>query len=142
MGKTDQERAQQNAANRAQGNKWKKIGEDRQKEFDKQQAKLERLKEAKTQLDKKLANFDDFQNEVNDYPDKIDQTKFKGSREKKVEDKFGDLTDTLHDDKNHYQSAEKDLDAEITKLAFSQGDLGTMVSSAFNTAEDFFKSIF
>lgn len=144
MSKEDTERKRQasNARNRQEANRWQRIGNERQENYTKNQKKLERLKEAKSSLNKSMTNFSQFEDQVKRYPETVSKGQFKGTLRDKFDEKAKKMGSTLHTEENSYQQNLSRLDAEIAKKELEQGDLNGAMESAFNTARNFLASIF
>ncbi|MFK4568357.1 DUF5082 domain-containing protein [Enterococcus sp. UD-01] len=138
----ERRRQERNAQNRQESVKWQRIGNERKANYDKNQKKLERLKEAKIKLEKSMKNFSQFENQVKQYPSKLSTGQFKGTLRDKFDEKAKKMGTTLHSEENSYQRNMAKLDAEIAKKELEQGDLLNAVESAFNTAKNFLASIF
>lgn len=141
---TDAERRRQerNAQNRQESTKWQRIGNERKANYDRNQKKLERLKEAKNKLNKSMKTFSQFENKVNQYPTKLSTGQFKGTLRDKFDEKAKKMGTAAHKEENSYQRNMARLDAEIAKKELEQGDLLSAVESAFDTAKNFLASIF
>lgn len=144
MAKDDAEKKRQekNAQSRQESTKWQRIGNERKANYDKNQKKLERLKEAKTKLNKSVKSFSQFEDQVMQYPTKLSTGQFKGTLRDKFDEKAKKMGTTLHSEENAYQQNMAKLDAEIAKKELEQGDLFSAVESAFDMAKNFLASIF
>ncbi|PZL75105.1 DUF5082 domain-containing protein [Enterococcus plantarum] len=144
MSKEEEERKRQesNGRNRQEATRWQQIGNERKANYDKNQKKLERLKEAKSKLNNSMKNFSQFENQVKQYPTKLSTGQFKGTLRDKFDEKAQKMGTTLHKEENSYQQNMAKLDAEIAKKELEQGDLLSAVESAFDMAKNFLASIF
>lgn len=144
MSKEEEERKRQesNGRNRQEATRWQQIGNERKANYDKNQKKLERLKEAKSKLNNSMKNFSQFENQVKQYPTKLSTGQFKGTLRDKFDEKAQKMGTTLHKEENSYQQNMAKLDAEIAKKELEQGDLLSAVGSAFDMAKNFLASIF
>ena len=138
----ERKRQERNAQNRQESTKWQRIGNERKATYNKNQKKLERLKEAKRKLEKSMKNFAQFESQVKQYPTKLSTGQFKGTLRNKFDEKAKKMGTALHTEENSYQRNMAKLDAEIAKKELEQGDLLGAVESAFNTAKNFLASIF
>ncbi|MEI5993949.1 DUF5082 domain-containing protein [Candidatus Enterococcus mansonii] len=138
----ERKRQERNAQNRRESTKWQRIGNERKAAYDKNQKKLERLKEAKSKLNKSMKNFSQFENQVKQYPTKLSTGQFKGTLRDKFDEKAQKMGTTLHKEENAYEKNMARLDAEIAKKELEQGDLLSAVESAFDMAKNFLASIF
>ncbi|MFD2307372.1 DUF5082 domain-containing protein [Enterococcus termitis] len=138
----ERKRQESNAQNRRESTRWQQIGNERKANYDKNQKKLERLKEAKTKLNKSMKSFSQFEDQVKQYPTKLSTGQFKGTLRDKFNEKANKMGTALHTEENSYQRNMAKLDAEIAKKELEQGDLLGAVESAFNTAKSFLASIF
>lgn len=134
-------KAAENARKRAQSARYRKEGEAKQATYNKEQRKLERLKTAKRSLDRQIGKMQQFHSHVNSVASSVSSGSFKGTLEKKVQDNVKKLATDINSDINHYQQAESSLNAKISSLEASQGELMSAISSAFAVAEDFLKSL-
>lgn len=138
----ERKRQERNAQNRREATRWEQIGNERKANYDRNQKKLERLKQARTQLNKSMSSFSQFEDQVKQYPTKLDTSQFKGTLREKFDEKASKMGTALHTEENSYQRNMARLDAEIAKKELEQGDLWSAVESAFNTAKNFLASIF
>ena len=138
----EKKRQEKNAQNRRESTRWQQIGNERKANYDKNQKKLERLKEAKNKLDKSAKNFSQFEDQVKQYPTKLSTGQFKGTLRDKFDEKAKKMGTTLHTEENSYQRNMAKLEAEIAKKELEQGDLMSAVESAFDMAKNFLASIF
>ncbi|EOL45088.1 hypothetical protein IGL98_000231 [Enterococcus sp. DIV0840] len=138
----ERKRQESNGRNRQEATKWQRIANERQANYDRNQKKLERLKEAKRALNKSMSSFSKFENEVNQYSTKLSTGQFKGTLRTKFDQKAKKMGTALHKEENKHQQNLSKLDAEIAKKELEQGDLMSAVGSAFDMAKNFLASIF
>lgn len=138
----EKKRQEKNAKNRQDATKWQRVGDERKANYDKNQKKLERLKEARSELNKSIKGFSQFEKEIEQYPTKLSTGQFKGTLRDKFDEKAKKMDSTLHSEINSYQKNMAQLDAEIAKKELEQGDLLSAVNSAFDMAKNFLASIF
>lgn len=131
-----------NAQNRQTSTRWQRIGNERKANYDRNQKKLERLKDAKRDLGKAMKGFSQFEEQVKRYPQKLSTGQFKGTLRDKFDEKAETMGTKLNSEENSYERNMAQLDAEITRKELEQGDLLGAVESAFNTAKNFLASIF
>lgn len=138
----EKKRRERNAQYRQDATKWQRIANERQATYDKNQKKLERLKEARKELNKVMSSFEQFENKVNQYPTTLSTEQFKGTLRTKFDEKAKKMGTALHKEENSHQQNLAKLDAEIAKKELEQGDLLGAVGSAFDMVKNFLASIF
>ncbi|WP_339011739.1 DUF5082 domain-containing protein [Lactococcus garvieae] len=138
----ERKRQESNSRNRQEATKWQHIAEERQANYDNNQKKLERLKEARQLLNKSMTSASQFENDVNQYPTKLSTGQFKGTLRAKFDQKATKMGTALQKEENTHQQNLAKLDAEIAKKELEQGDLLAATGSAFDMAKNFLASIF
>lgn len=138
----ERQRQESNARNRSSANHYKKLAEDYQDKAKKKQTELERLNDAKKELDKIAENFTTLENEVKNYNTTLDKSSFKGS----LRDTFDNMTNSmgskLQKEKNKYQNNLAKISKEISKRELEQGNLLKSASNAWDSVRNFLAAIF
>lgn len=137
----EKKRQESNARNRSESAKWQRIGNERKVNCDKNQKKIERLKEAKAKMEKSVRHFSQLEDEVKQYSTKLSTCDFKGTLREKFDEKVKKMGNKMHSEENTYQQNLARLDAEIAKKEIEQGDLLGAMESAFEMAKNFLASI-
>lgn len=135
-------RQESNTRNRDAAARQQRIADERQAAYDKNQAKLERLRDARTALKKVLTTYSEFEKETNKYSSNITDGDFKGIIRGKFDDKSKKMDTSLKAEGNDLQENLAKLDAEIAKKEVEQGDLLGAIGSALSAAQNFLASIF
>ena len=138
----ERKRQESNGRNRQAATKWQRIANERQANYARNQKKLERLKEAKNKLNRSMKHFLQFENQVKQYPQKLNTGQFTGILRDKFDEKVMNMGEILHKEENTYQQNLSKLDAEIARKELEQGNLMSAVESAFDMARHFLSAIF
>lgn len=144
MSKEDDARKRQesNTRNRDAANRQQRIADEKQAAYDKNQAKLERLRQARSTLKKHLTTLGEFENETKNYATKLSADQFKGTLRDKFDEKAKKMGTSMHTEENSHQENLALLDAAIAQKELEQGDLLGAIGSALDSVKNFLASIF
>lgn len=142
MGKSQKEKAAHNDYCRTQATAYQSRGDQYEAERAANQAKLDRLKEAKDKLDAQIKAYGTFQTNVNSaLQANVSEGSFKGDRKDKFDQTVAKVDQAITDDLNKHQRNAARLGAEITAYSAKVGDLQSAASGAWEMAKNFWNSL-
>lgn len=117
------DKAKNNAYNRAQGQKYQAQAREYEAKHAANEEKLRRLREAKKKLETAITDYDTFKKNTEKIESDISESDFKGDIRNKFKTSVKTVTKDINSDINKHQANLSSLSGKIAGLELEQGNL-------------------